>query len=129
MEFSLSDLLPRSPLTSPVIKAGEPSLIQSTCAYCGVGCGVDIGVANGKATSLIGSAAHPSNYGRLCVKGSNLLDTIDLTGRLLVPEIAGEHVSWDKATDYVAEQFNDIIAKHGKDSVAFYVSGQLLTED
>lgn len=129
MEFSLSDLLPTSPLTSPVIKTGEPSLIQSTCAYCGVGCGVDIGVADGKATSLVGSAAHPSNYGRLCVKGSNLLNTIDLTGRLLSPEIAGEQVSWDKATDYVAEQFNDIIKKYGKDSVAFYVSGQLLTED
>jgi len=125
----LSDLLPTSPLTSPVIKTGEPSLIQSTCAYCGVGCGVDISVADGKATSLIGSAAHPSNYGRLCVKGSNLLNTIDLTGRLLAPEIAGEQVSWDKATDYVAEQFNDIIKKHGKDAVAFYVSGQLLTED
>jgi len=125
----LSDLLPTSPLISPVIKAGEPSLIQSTCAYCGVGCGVDIGVAGGKATSLTGSVAHPSNYGRLCVKGSNLLSTIDLTGRLLAPEIAGEQVSWDKATDYVAEQFNDIIQKHGKDSVAFYVSGQLLTED
>jgi assimilatory nitrate reductase catalytic subunit len=48
---------------------------------------------------------------------------------LLVTEIEGEQVSWDKATDYVAEQFNDIIKKHGKDSVAFYVSGQLLTED
>ncbi len=125
----MSDLLPTSLLTSPVIKTGEPSLIQSTCAYCGVGCGVDIGVADGKATSLVGSAAHPSNYGRLCVKGSNLLNTIDLTGRLLAPEIAGEQVSWDKATDYVAKQFNDIIKKHGKDSVAFYVSGQLLTED
>jgi assimilatory nitrate reductase catalytic subunit len=94
-----------------------------------VGCGVDIGVAGGKATSLVGSAAHPSNYGRLCVKGSNLLNTIDLTGRLLAPEIAGEQVSWNKATDYVAKQFNDIIKKYGKDSVAFYVSGQLLTED
>jgi assimilatory nitrate reductase catalytic subunit len=125
----LSDLSQTSPLTSPVVKTGEPSLIQSTCAYCGVGCGVDIGVADGKATSLIGSAAHPANYGRLCVKGSNLLNTIDLTGRLLAPEIAGEQVSWDKATDYVAEQFNEIIKKHGKDAVAFYVSGQLLTED
>ena len=48
---------------------------------------------------------------------------------MLAPEISGEQVSWDKATDYVAEQFNDIIKKHGKDSVAFYVSGQLLTED
>lgn len=118
-----------SPLDLPLAATSEPSLIQSTCAYCGVGCGVDIGVAEGKATSLIGSADHPANFGKLCVKGSNLLNTIDLTNRLLVPEIAGEQVDWSQATDYVAEQFNDIIKKHGKDSVAFYVSGQLLTED
>jgi len=111
------------------VAGSEPSLIQSTCAYCGVGCGVDIGVADGKATSLTGSADHPANYGKLCVKGSNLLNTIDLTNRLLVPEISGEQVSWKQATDYVAEQFNDIIKKHSKDAVAFYVSGQLLTED
>ncbi|KGJ91014.1 nitrate reductase [Colwellia psychrerythraea] len=125
----MSELMSTSSLSLPVSQTDEPSLIQSTCAYCGVGCGVDIGVADGKATSLIGSADHPANYGRLCVKGSNLLNTIDLTNRLLVPEIAGEQVSWSQATDYVAQQFNDIIKKHGKNAVAFYVSGQLLTED
>lgn len=129
MSTSISTSAPASSKRSTFLTENKLSLIQSTCAYCGVGCGVDIGVENGKATSLIGSAAHPSNYGRLCVKGSNLLNTIDLTGRLLTPEIAGEQVSWDKATNYVAKQFNDIIKKHGKDSVAFYVSGQLLTED
>jgi assimilatory nitrate reductase catalytic subunit len=107
----------------------KPSLIKSTCAYCGVGCGVDIGVDNGKAISLTGSTDHPANFGKLCVKGTNLLNTIDLTGRLLAPEIANKQVSWDKATDYVADKFNDIIKKYGKDAVAFYVSGQLLTED
>ena len=129
----MSPLVPTSalasPLNSPLAAMSEPSLIQSTCAYCGVGCGVDIGVADGKATSLTGSADHPANYGKLCVKGSNLLNTIDLTNRLLVPEIAGKQVSWSQATDYVAQKFNDIIEKHGKDAVAFYVSGQLLTED
>ena len=129
----MSNLIPTSALVSPVathvLEKGEPSLIQSTCAYCGVGCGVDIGVADGKAMSLVGSVDHPSNNGRLCVKGSNLLNTVDLTNRLLVPEIAGEQVSWQHATDHVANQFSDIIKKHGKEAVAFYVSGQLLTED
>jgi assimilatory nitrate reductase catalytic subunit len=106
-----------------------PSLIESTCAYCGVGCGVDIGVTDGKASSLTGSANHPANFGRLCVKGSNLLNTIDLTNRLLAPEINNQTVTWQQATDHVANQLTDIIAKHGKNSVAFYVSGQLLTED
>ncbi|MBU2872206.1 nitrate reductase [Colwellia sp. E2M01] len=114
---------------SPLVTQNSPSLIQSTCAYCGVGCGVDINVADNKALSLVGTADHPANNGKLCVKGSNLLNTIDLTGRLLVPEIANEQVSWDKATNYVAEKFSDIIKEHGPDAVAFYVSGQLLTED
>ena len=125
----MSLLTADSPYVSLESEKKMPSLIQSTCAYCGVGCGVDIGIADGKATSLTGSADHPANYGKLCVKGSNLLNTIDLTNRLLVPEISGEQVSWQQATDYVADKFSDIIKKHGKDAVAFYVSGQLLTED
>ncbi|PKI15827.1 nitrate reductase [Colwellia sp. 12G3] len=125
----MSRLIPASAHVLPAVTESTPSLIQSTCAYCGVGCGIDIGVADGKAMSLVGSVDHPANYGRLCVKGSNLLNTIDLTNRLLVPEISGEQVSWQQATDHVANKFSDIIKKHGKDAVAFYVSGQLLTED
>ncbi|WP_057833056.1 nitrate reductase [Colwellia sp. TT2012] len=125
----MSLLIADSPHVSPSSEKKMPSLIQSTCAYCGVGCGVDIAVADGKATSLTGSADHPANYGKLCVKGSNLLNTIDLTNRLLAPEIGGKKVSWQQATNYVAEKFSDIIKEHGKDAVAFYVSGQLLTED
>ena len=107
----------------------QPSLIKSTCAYCGVGCGVDISVKDNIASNITGSIDHPANFGKLCVKGSNLLKTTDLTGRLLVPQINNKAVNWDKATDYVASKLNDVIKKHGKDSVAFYVSGQLLTED
>ena len=114
---------------SPVVTACTPSLIQSTCAYCGVGCGVDISVADNKAVSLVGTADHPANNGKLCVKGSNLLNTIDLTGRLLAPEIANEQVDWNKAISHVADTFSDIIKEHGPDAVAFYVSGQILTED
>ncbi len=125
MNTSISASAPDSALED---KSG-PLLIQSTCAYCGVGCGVDIGVAAGKATSLIGSTDHPANHGRLCVKGSNLLNTVDLTNRLLVPQIAGEQVSWQQATQHVADKFSEIIKEHGKNSVAFYISGQLLTED
>ncbi|REL29420.1 nitrate reductase [Thalassotalea euphylliae] len=105
------------------------ALVQSTCAYCGVGCGVDITINGEQATSLTGSPEHPANFGRLCVKGTHLLDTVDITNRLLVPEIAGEQVSWDTAISKVAGEFNKIIKQHGPDSVAFYVSGQLLTED
>lgn len=128
-EFSMSKLIPAATCISSVVADSKASLIKSTCAYCGVGCGVDIGVIDGKAVSLVGSVDHPANYGRLCVKGSNLLNTIDLTNRLLVPEISGEQVSWQQATDHVATEFSNIIKKYGKGAVAFYVSGQLLTED
>jgi assimilatory nitrate reductase catalytic subunit len=107
-----------------------PSLLSTTCPYCGVGCGVEVQItADKKLTDLKGSSDHPANFGRLCVKGNKLLESNSPTGRLLSPMIAGKKASWDEAIEQVASQFNQIIAQHGPDSVAFYVSGQLLTED
>ena len=103
--------------------------VKTTCPYCGVGCGVIATVAEGGAVSVKGDPDHPSNYGRLCSKGSALAETIDLDGRILHPEIAGRQTSWNEALDLVAGKFAAAIAEHGPDSVAFYVSGQLLTED
>lgn len=115
----------------------KPCLVSSTCPYCGVGCGVDITVEPAtdaidyvpRLTGLSGTADHPANFGRLCVKGSKLLETNSDAGRMLAPQIMGQTVSWPEAIDKVASSFADIIAQHGPDAVAFYVSGQLLTED
>ena len=107
----------------------SPHIVQSTCAYCGVGCGIDISVQNGEANTLVGTIEHPSNFGKLCVKGTNLLETTDLTNRLLEPQIDDQAVDWSTATSHVANKFSKIIKEHGPKSVAFYVSGQLLTED
>jgi len=105
-------------------------MLSTTCPYCGVGCGVEVQIsADKKLTDLKGSSDHPANFGRLCVKGNKLLETNSASGRLLSPMIAGKKASWDEAIEQVASQFNQIIAQHGPDSVAFYVSGQLLTED
>ncbi|MBA2402090.1 MAG: molybdopterin-dependent oxidoreductase [Bradyrhizobium sp.] len=76
-----------------------------------------------------GDPLHPANFGRLCAKGSALAETIGLEGRLLGPVINGRAATWDAALDHVAEGFSRTIREHGPDSVAFYVSGQLLTED
>lgn len=108
-------------------------LKQTTCPYCGVGCGVDIKVTEeqgqAKLTELSGTQEHPANFGRLCVKGSNLLETVDKNDRLMRPEVNGHQVEWQYAINTVAEKFSQTIAQYGPDSVAFYVSGQLLTED
>jgi assimilatory nitrate reductase catalytic subunit len=77
----------------------------------------------------MGDAGHPANRGRLCSKGSALGATVGLEGRLLSPMIGDRTVGWDEATAYVARRFKETIARHGPDSVAFYVSGQLLIED
>jgi assimilatory nitrate reductase catalytic subunit len=103
--------------------------VKTTCPYCGVGCGVIADVAPDGGIAVRGDPDHPANFGRLCSKGSALAETLGLDGRLLYPEIAGARAEWDTALDLVAAKFADAIAEHGPESVAFYVSGQLLTED
>ena len=103
--------------------------IRTTCAYCGVGCGVSATIEGDRTVQIAGDKAHPANAGKLCSKGTHLGETVGLEGRLLYPEIAGKRVSWDKAIGQVAKRFAETIKQHGPDSVAFYVSGQLLTED
>lgn len=109
------------------------SPIRSTCPYCGVGCGITATPLPGGAIEIAGDKQHPANQGRLCVKGAALGETIDLEGRLLHPTFREDGVlrqaTWSEAVDRVAVGLRDIIAEHGPDAVAFYVSGQLLTED
>jgi assimilatory nitrate reductase catalytic subunit len=107
----------------------ETANIKTTCPYCGVGCGILAGCGPDGGVALQGDPDHPANYGRLCSKGSALGETVGLDGRLLVPEIAGQRVGWERALDEVAARFAETILRHGPDAVAFYVSGQLLTED
>jgi assimilatory nitrate reductase catalytic subunit len=99
--------------------------VRTTCPYCGVGCGI-VSRPDG---STGADPAHPSNRGRLCSKGAALGATLDDRGRLTEPRVHGQPVAWDTALDLVADTFAATIAEHGPDSVAFYVSGQCLTED
>lgn len=103
--------------------------VKTTCPYCGVGCGVLATPQTDGSVDIKGDPAHPANFGRLCSKGSALGETLSLDDRLLHPEIAGERTDWNSALDLVARKFSDAIRDHGPDSVAFYVSGQILTED
>jgi assimilatory nitrate reductase catalytic subunit len=111
---------------------------RSTCPYCGVGCGVVIEHAEGRITGVRGDPDHPANFGQLCSKGRTLHLTATpqamaarLTHPLARPQKGAPpvRVQWDDALDELADRFARCIREHGPDSVAFYVSGQLLTED
>ncbi|WP_018955014.1 nitrate reductase [Thioalkalivibrio sulfidiphilus] len=102
--------------------------VRTTCPYCGVGCGVRVSAEGGR-YRVEGDTAHPANRGRLCSKGAALAETLHGEGRLLHPIVHGRQSGWDEALDTVADGFRRIIDAHGPEAVAFYVSGQLLTED
>jgi assimilatory nitrate reductase catalytic subunit len=108
---------------------------RSACCYCGVGCGVIIETSDGRISGVRGDPEHPANFGRLCTKGTTLHLTANAHGRALYPELRTDRASprtrhrWDETLDRLADRFADTIRTHGPDSVGFYVSGQLLTED
>ena len=116
--------------------------VRTACPYCGVGCGVIASRSSGESDNgstgshqiirkitISGDPDHPANAGKLCSKGMALADTFVHTDRLTHPRINGERVSWDEASSHIAQTFKKTIEEHGPESVAFYVSGQLLTED
>jgi len=102
---------------------------RTTCPYCGVGCGVLASVDGAMNVTVRGDPDHPANFGRLCSKGAALGETTDSDNRLLYPTVSGKVTDWDSALDHVSGEFKRIIDTHGAEAVAFYVSGQLLTED
>jgi assimilatory nitrate reductase catalytic subunit len=112
---------------------------KATCCYCGVGCGVIVESDGKKITGVRGDPEHPANFGRLCTKGSTLHlsanPVLQQQVRALHPErrvarsVPREQTSWDASLDFIARKFADTIREHGPDSVGFYLSGQLLTED
>jgi assimilatory nitrate reductase catalytic subunit len=109
--------------------SGTMTTTRTTCPYCGVGCGVLATPRANGTVDIKGDPEHPANLGRLCSKGAALGETLSLDDRLLHPMVAGKRASWNAALDLVARTLGETIATHGPDSVAFYVSGQILTED
>ncbi|MDD1827495.1 nitrate reductase [Photobacterium sp. ZSDE20] len=115
------------------VMSSNKDWIKSTCAYCGVGCGIEVRPTSSGKLEVRGDKDHPSNYGKLCTKGAALGDTVTPIGRLTQPmqrvENEQQQLPWGEASQLVADKFAQAIKEHGPDSVAFYVSGQLLTED
>jgi ferredoxin-nitrate reductase len=112
------------------------SPIKTTCCYCGVGCGIEIGKRRDGSLTLRGDPDHPTNRGALCSKGRTLLHVVaNQQDRLLWPQVRQDRAvplrrtTWDEAISQVAGGLQQIIAEHGPDAVALYVSGQCLTEE
>ena len=112
----------------------QAGAVRTTCPYCGVGCGLLAVVDAGQGVTIAGDPAHPANFGRLCSKGAALAETLSLEPRLLHPMMrqadgALARVEWNSALDAVAGGLRAIAERDGPDAIAFYLSGQLLTED
>jgi assimilatory nitrate reductase catalytic subunit len=111
------------------MNAVTPAAIKTTCPYCGVGCGISVTPDGSGGAKVAGDTQHPANFGKVCVKGASLGETLSLDGRLLHPMIHGQRATWNQATRFVADGLKRIIDAYGPGAVAFYLSGQLLTED
>jgi anaerobic selenocysteine-containing dehydrogenase len=107
--------------------------VKTTCGYCSVGCGMLIGVKNGKAVTVRGNPDHPVNLGKLCPKGLSEHHILTAPGRATQPLLRKEGkltpVSWDEALDTMVERFTAIQEKYGRESLGVVGTGQLLTEE
>ena len=132
--FTLS-LVSGSALAAVVGKEATDTWVKGVCRYCGTGCGVLIGVKDGKAIAVKGDPNN-HNQGLLCLKGAMLIPVIYAKDRILTPMIRKggkqsplEAASWDEALAFAAERFKKVLAENGPQAVAYYGSGQALTEE
>jgi nitrate reductase (cytochrome) len=102
---------------------------KAPCRYCGTGCGVEVGIQDGKAVAVRGDEKSPVNKGLLCVKGYHLPAMLYGEDRLLHPQLrqsdgSFKRISWDDALDLIASMYQETLEKHGPDAIAVYGSGQ-----
>jgi nitrate reductase NapA len=101
---------------------------KAPCRYCGTGCGVEVGVKDGRVLAVRGDVKSPVNRGLLCVKGYHLPGMLYGEDRLEYPMLRDgggwKRISWDEALDLVAAKYQEALDQHGPESVAIYGSGQ-----
>lgn len=108
--------------------------LRAVCSYCGVGCGVSVSTDSGAIVKTAGDRAHPANAGRLCTKGATHVDLMHAPGRMTTAHVRparGEDavpVPHDTAIAEAGRRLREIVAEHGPDAVAVYVSGQMSIE-
>lgn len=107
--------------------------VATTCGYCSVGCGMFIGVKDGRAVSVRGNPDHPVNQGKLCPKGLSEHYTLAAGNRAQYPLLKKKgkfiRISWDEALGIMAEKFHAVQKEHGRDALGVISTGQLVTEE
>lgn len=110
------------------------NVVRSQCPYCGVGCGIELTVNDGKVVRVTGDSAHPANQGKLCIKGATIEQMLTPDSRLTHAQIRSDRnaalqaVGLDQALDHAAQRLNAIRQHHGNEAIGFYLSGQLTNE-
>ena len=108
--------------------------VRSVCPYCGVGCGIIMQVEHNKVVKVIGDKAHPTNFGRLCTKGTTCGQAIAESGRMENAYLREKRdhdpvrIAMDTAISETAGRLRGILDSHGPDALSFYVSGQMSLE-
>ena len=115
-------------------KRQDEQQVKTVCPYCGVGCGIEASVSDGRLFQIKGDDAHPANFGKVCPKPSGLPEAVHHPDRLTHPmrrqdDGSFRRISWDEALSEISERLGGTIGEFGPEAVAFYISGQLLTED
>ncbi|HKF02997.1 MAG TPA: molybdopterin-dependent oxidoreductase [Candidatus Sulfotelmatobacter sp.] len=107
--------------------------VATTCGYCSVGCGMFVGVKDGRAVSVRGNPDHPVNLGKLCPKGLSEHYTLDAPNRATHPLLRKQGklvpVSWDEALETMVEKFRATQERCGRDALGVISTGQLVTEE
>jgi assimilatory nitrate reductase catalytic subunit len=105
------------------------AIVRTLCGQCAVGCGVRAVTGEGRSLSYEGDPVHPASGGLLCPQSDALTAMAPLDGRLLHPMLDGQRIGWQRAIGHAARRLKDVLGRHGPDSVAMHVAGNLLTED
>ncbi len=117
----------------PDLTAADQEWVKSVCRFCGTGCGVQLGLHEGRLVALRGDPDHPTTKGLVCAKSLFLPKIIYSKDRLTTPQIRRNgqltDATWDEAMDLVADRFTTAIRDHGANSVAYYGSGQAFSEE
>jgi len=126
--------LVNDPIFGKIAKAKAPdSWVRTTCGYCGVGCGMYVGIKDGKAVYSKGDPKHPVNMGTLCPKGLSEHKMVEAPNRAKGAYIREDGelklTDWKRAFELTSKKFKEIQEKYGKGAVAVISTGQLLTEE